>query len=578
MPWNPNDFDSEILAIHAANFNYGKIIMLGGDQHDGEFNKAGKIDAVRLFDGQSLQTLDSRSDGTLIGFDRFDMFCSGHAMTVNGVLLVAGGTESFPDEKAPGIHSRHFPGLRDAAVFRLDDKGEYQYDRIARMNPGIYEGTEDIVDRPGTGGRWYPTLLTLGSGNILALSGHPGKHDNAPGSPDTKGERRETHSNYVPEVFTPTPAPNGGWHRLGDLRHLPDRDYFLRHATLENYPRAFVMPSGDVVFATPSVEFKTLSLSVDETNWKATYQDLCEFEPGKGSGSYTGYTETSVLLPLSWANGFETARILLAGGEIPWVLHTRPGEKTEWRQTGPRALAGSPRRMNGIAVLLPTGQVLMVGGVAGVPPKGDPDDDSAVRTLEVFDPPADQDSAESDTIGTWSALESKAELERQPRNYHSVALLMADGRVWVAGGDEDAKPGIEWANRNIEVYEPKYYGDPNRPEITAAPDRWFTGSKFRIASTQAKDDNIEHVVMIRMGSVTHAFNPDQRCLFLRFERRGGDELEVDAPPTPNVAPPGMYFLFTINKQQLPSHGVTIYLNNSPETEAEVNWDNVFSRG
>jgi hypothetical protein len=263
-------------------------------------------------------------------------------------------------------------------------------------------------------------------------------------------------------------------------------------------------------------------------------------------------------------------RVLLTGAETSWILdlgHWQPGQtppdSLKWEPTAPRALAGSPRRINGLCVLLPTGEVLSVGGVAGAPPTGAPLDSTAVRTPEIFNP---------DT-GAWSALTAPAEQQKVVRNYHSVALLMPDGRVWTAGSDNDARPGIAAADLRIEIYEPWYHGHPDRPEILAAPDRWVTGSQFLIKSTQAHD--IVRVVMVRCGSVTHAFNADQRLISLYFERQGGDDLLVTAPPHGDIAPSGMYFLYTINRDGLPSAGTTLYVSSAPRTESERQWDDLF---
>lgn len=54
MPWGPTLIDSEILAVHAGFLNYVKILFFGGNQHDGKFSAAGRIDAMRLFDCRTI--------------------------------------------------------------------------------------------------------------------------------------------------------------------------------------------------------------------------------------------------------------------------------------------------------------------------------------------------------------------------------------------------------------------------------------------------------------------------------------------------------------------------------------------
>lgn len=543
MPWDPTLIDSEILAVHAAFLNFDRILFFGGDQHDPDFSKTGKIDAMRLFNCSSL-TVEQ------VSFNLFDLFCSGHALTVNGTLLAAGGTYAFPEGAAgAGLHHEHFPGLRDSAVFRFDNSG-FASNRTAFMNLGL---PAENHNREETGGRWYPTLLTLANGDVLAISGHP-----------REGDRE--HDNYIPEVFTATPGPNGRWHRLGSFSD-PPQDQLFRDHTVSYYPRAHLLPTGDVILVSPA-RGRTTTMRVGTSPWSAAFFDVCEFTPGRDN-RYLAWGESSVLLPLEHKDGFRP-RILVSGGETPWILDmgdwqpgTTPSDSLGWKHTAPRALAGNPRRINGLCVILPTGEILHVGGVAGVPPTDAALDVSGVQTPEIYNPRS----------GKWSALTAPAERQQVVRNYHSVALLMPDGRVWTAGSDKDASAGISAANLTIEIYEPWYYDRPDRPEILAAPDRWQTGSQFTLRTTQAPD--IIRVVMVRCGSVTHAFNADQRLISLEFSHQGGDDLLVTAPPNGNVAPSGMYFLVTINRDRLPSAGTTIYVSGLPQSEAEANWNQLF---
>ena len=60
-----------------------------------------------------------------------------------------------------------------------------------------------------------------------------------------------------------------------------------------------------------------------------------------------------------------------------------------------------------------------------------------------------------------------------------------------------------------------------------------------------------------------------------FEPSGGDLLLVTAPPTNNIAPPGMYFLYTINDQGVPSGGVVTYVSTDPKTQSERDWNTLW---
>jgi len=57
--------------------------------------------------------------------------------------------------------------------------------------------------------------------------------------------------------------------------------------------------------------------------------------------------------------------------------------------------------------------------------------------------------------------------------------------------------------------------------------------------------------LLRLGSVTHAFNTNQRFLKLTFQAGGGG-VTVQSPSTANLAPPGHYMLFILNANGVPS--------------------------
>jgi hypothetical protein len=567
MPWNPVTIGSEVLAVHAAFLNFDRILFLGGDQHDPKLAKLHQVEATRLYQCNS---------GTItkVASPPWDAFCSGHALTAHGTLMLGGGTYAFKGVVG-GLHHEHFPGVRDTAICRYEQSG-FGWHGAASFSPGenaplCRTGQNPEVDQctvranyGKSGGRWYPTLVTLGDGDVLAIGGHPGAGD------------RE-HDNYIPEVFTPDPPPRGAWHRLGSFTDPVQDPSFKLHA-ITNYPRVHLLPTGDVLYASPTMQQKTVTMTVKKAPWSGTFASVCKFSPLAHENEYGGYGETSVLLPL--VHPHFHASVMVLGGTHPWILDLRdwqPGVTQEnaiqWHQTPPRKLPGAPRRMHGHAVLLPTGEVLSVGGVAGVrQASGEvlPLDASAVLWPEIYDP------FQSDPAKRWRALTNPSEHEKVPRNYHSVALLMRDGRVWTAGSDHNAGTGTgpgEAAELRIEIYEPWYHGNSDRPEILAAPDHWLTGQEFVIRSTQA--NRIRRVAQVRCGSCTHGFNPDQRYLSLKFKHDGGDILTVTAAPNGNVAPPGFYFLYTVNDHGLPSEGITIYHSTDPETHTERAWDALY---
>ena len=64
-------------------------------------------------------------------------------------------------------------------------------------------------------------------------------------------------------------------------------------------------------------------------------------------------------------------------------------------------------------------------------------------------------------------------------------------------------------------------------------------------------DCVAQVTWVRLSSVTHSFNTNQRINFLAFNAVG-NKLTVNTPDSPALCPPGHYMLFVLNKAKVPS--------------------------
>ena len=162
---------------------------------------------------------------------------------------------------------------------------------------------------------------------------------------------------------------------------------------------------------------------------------------------------------------------------------------------------------------------------------------------------------------SWRVL---PEAER-PRQYHSVALLMPDGAVWVAGSNFNSGTGLANRELHIEIFEPWYFCG-RRPVITEAVETACHGEEFEIRTPDA--DSIQQVVLVRCGSVTHNFNPDQRHISLEFGHENRDILIATVPNNAAVAIVGYYLHFVIDGTGRPSLGKFIQICRSTKT----GWD------
>jgi len=349
-------------------------------------------------------------------------------------------------------------------------------------------------------GRWYPSNLALPDGRTMTFSGWL----------ETGG------TNQAVELYT---IPNG-W---GPEHQAP--------FTPSLYPWLHLLPGGGVFDAGAQTTSHVFDPSTQ--SWSDAI-------------ATTGYPNertygSSVLLPLKPSDNYR-ARVMIMGGDNPATASAEiidfSASQPAWRTLPPM----SAPRIQMSAVLLPTGKVLALGGsVQNNTPS------TASLGADLFDPDTE----------TWSPAGTML----RPRLYHSVALLMPDATVWVAGSN----PQQGTYDDTMEVYRPGYLftagGTPaTRPVISSAPARVGYGAGFAVSTPDAA--NIGSVALVRAGSSTHAFNFEQRVVNLAFTA-GSGTLNLTAPPDANVAPPGYYMLFVINRSGVPSVASWVQLTANP---------------
>lgn len=281
---------------------------------------------------------------------------------------------------------------------------------------------------------------------------------------------------------------------------------------LPYYPRNFVAPDGRIFYAG---EFQQ-SYYLD-TAGAGRWSDgpLRQFG-ARGYGSAVMY---------------EPGKILYAGGGDPPTASAEIIDLNQpsptWTYTGEMAFAR--RQMN--ATLLPTGDVLVTGGTSS---GGFNDPAGGVRAAELWHP----------ATGTWTTMASSAVV----RVYHSTALLLPDGRVLFTGSGDSG----EADERNYELYSPPYLFNGARPTITGALPPSAGYGQTQVVNTP-DGPGIAKVTLIRLGSVTHAFDQSELLVPLSFSRVAAG-LTIHLPASRTAAPPGPYMLFLVNTNGVPSVG------------------------
>jgi hypothetical protein len=322
-------------------------------------------------------------------------------------------------------------------------------------------------------GRWYPTLTTLGDGRIMTFSGS-----------DENGG-----TNTTVEIYT----VGSGWSTPYTANWTPPL-----------YPRLHLLPNGKVFYSGSTNQSRMFDPS--SHNWSNVATTIYG-----GTRTYG----SSVLLALTPDNNYDP-QVFIMGGDTPATATTEVidlgASNPSWKQ-GP--MMSQPRiEMN--AVILPSGKVLALGGSAF-----DEDTSSLSLNADLYDP-----SSNSFSSAGANSFE---------RLYHSVALLLPDATVWVAGGN----PARGTYESHIEIYQPAYLFQSNgslatRPSITSAPGSIGYGQQFTVQTPDAGD--ITSAVLVRYASSTHSFGMDQRMVGMSFTA-GSGSLTITATPNGNIAPP-----------------------------------------
>lgn len=151
----------------------------------------------------------------------------------------------------------------------------------------------------------------------------------------------------------------------------------------------------------------------------------------------------------------------------------------------------------------------------------------------------------------WTLLSAKA---KKPRTYHSVSVLMTDGRVFTGGGGLCGRCSVN--HLDAEIFNPPYLYQSNgklasRPSASINKSSVKNGAYFKVTSS----DQLMMVSMIRMGSATHSTNTDQRRIELcgpYSKACGGKSVTVQVPSDAGIAVPGNWMIFAVNGNGVPS--------------------------
>ncbi|MGJ8723422.1 MAG: carbohydrate-binding protein [Roseibacillus sp.] len=380
-------------------------------------------------------------------------------------------------------------------VMRTDGLLQTVGGRFTIEHSSIYDWRSNSWNRVSdmNGPRWYTTAVALPDGDVATFGGR--------GSPN-EAERFDRDSNQ--------------WNLLNGINWQPVSG--AAGFESEGWPFLMVAPDGRLFHFGPT----------DAMHWVDA--------SGNGSRISAGVTVPGNHYPHDGGIVmYGSGKYLIVGGAA--VAASNAASKlcytVDLNTTPPTVETTSSmafaRSLHNI-VALPSGEVVAIGGNTTGQRFSDT---GSILPAEVWNP----------TTGTWRTLASMA----IPRNYHSTAALLPDGRVFSGGGG--FLSGVGNANHpathpDAQILTPPALLNASnepiaRPVITTAPDAVSLGSVFEVDASA----NLRRFSMIRMIAITHGVTSDQRFLDIPFTETSSGKYQLISHPNKDVMVPGYWMLF-----------------------------------
>ncbi len=517
-------------------------------------------------------TVSFFSGGLLPDYRFPSLFCAGHAWSPFGDLIVAGGTfyngtivgANFALAFNPRLETDRWPGIpATTAVY----PGQL----------GLWKPASVVLQED----RFYPTVTLTARLNRLGSATQPPREVAfiAGGTrkdylPDDPVENRTWNSYEALVVSEEADAIDarlstdqvGGqalWPGPGSPLTAPPYPE-VEEDWLGAYPRFTLMSTGRLFFSgyaprwahvdhdgNPGVWTRQAAPAYSSTTWQLPRHDgMCVLFPNVAG---------------------EVDRVLRIGGSDEGVYAPPPNGTTattevfrpdglggDWSDTGdlpneePNAPAG---RYLANLVILPDASLLLVGGLAKGP-GGNP-------TVATNAPLLFKD-------GAWSELPPNPCAgfpagTTSPRDYHSTAVLLPDGRVMIGGGNG--------RNFDYEVFSPAYLANTAaRPENVhfdppvpySAPQNvhelGYDQSCSVLCDSLPLGVAVTKAVLMAPGACTHHFDMHQRYVEMATTNQRPEYVDIVTPAHDKLAPRGYYMLFLVTNAGTVSRAIWVRLS------------------
>ncbi len=456
-------------------------------------------------------TASNLPDGRILSFasNKVDAFPSGPEFTYAATWDPATGDFVMTNHASHDMFCAHQVMLDDGRLMVMGGRNTVNLTSIFNPTTNTWEATDQMGQ-----GRWYPTSVAMPDGEVVVAVGSGG--------------------GIYPEAWN----EDDGWRYLSGVNLADPILNYTGHYESNWWPLLHVAPNGEIFHSGPTPVMHSIDPS------------------GTGSITVIGPAITDWYPKHGSTVMYEEGKLLVAGGAIAGNNLGSTNRAAIIDLTGPTPVITNIASMHHArkfqnGVMLPTGEVLMIGGNTSGTKFSDA---GTVLTAEVWDP---------DT-GLWTELSDMS----VPRNYHSIALLNTDGTVLSGGGGLCGSCAAN--HQDAQVFSPGYLYNASgalatRPNITAAADSFFAGEPFSVLANAG----MQRFSLIKMSSTTHGVNSDVRQLAVSYTEDAPGQYTLNPSPNVNVLTPGYWMLFAIDGQGVPSEAAVVKVRRGENALPQV---------
>ncbi|MGI5458062.1 galactose oxidase-like domain-containing protein [Streptomyces sp. CA-249302] len=383
------------------------------------------------------------------------------------------------------LDKQDFQGIR--AAYEFDPRAE-RYIPVDPMNKA----------------RWYPTLVGLDDGRVLAVSGLDDVGVIDPGDN---------------EIYDPKTKK---W-SMGPKRYFP------------TYPALFLTKGGKLFYPASNAGYGPADKGREPGLWDLktnTFQKVNGLrDPDETE------TSSSLLLPPAQ----DQKVMILGGGGVGESKRSTPRtavvdlkKDNPVFEDGPNLPQGT-RYLN--SVIMPDDSVFTTNGSEDYRGRSA----SNILKAQFYDPKGNVfREAAAPAVG---------------RNYHSEALLLPDGRVATFGSDplfdDQQNTKLGHFEQRMEIFTPPllHKNGKSRPVLEDGPQ--LLDRHHRATYRTDHPDRVVKARLMRPSAVTHTTDVEQRSIELGLTK-DAHSVTVDVPKDRALVPPGWYMLFVTDAQGTPS--------------------------